>query len=433
MALHYITGSFLFPHIQIILNGKKLITTNLSSLSMFAKICILFELLNYLSDLPSRCKRKNLDDPDGNWIARVRGTVGGDRCEYTGNRTANVANMTTVKILLNHVISDEDSAFVTADMDDFYLMTGNLEVPVHMRIQLSDIPPQSLAHFRIDSFIKPSDTSVLVCVTGGMYGLPEAGRLAQQKLIPHLAKNGYTECPNTPMLFRHTIRNISFVLVVDDLGIKYKHSKPDDLEHLFLCLRELYSIKTNLRGDKFLGLTIEWNYQSPYKNSTCEVSIPNYYSDAIRRFDITCDSNVFTPEICPHRNYRSPSSQQIVYDESPLLDATGIKLLQSIVGVMLYAARAVDAMKLLPCSHLASSQPNPTENDLAAAQHLLRNAATFPNPTLVFRPSDMILRIIGDASFNSEKGARSRVGIYCHLGNATDDIFINGPILCLSS
>ena len=81
-----------------------------------------------------RCKRKNLDDPDGNWIARVRGTVGGDRCEYTGNRTANVANMTTVKILLNHVISDEDSAFVTADMDDFYLMTGNLEVPVHMSI-----------------------------------------------------------------------------------------------------------------------------------------------------------------------------------------------------------------------------------------------------------------------------------------------------------
>jgi len=106
--------------------------------------------------------------------------------------------MTTVKNLLNHVISDEDSAFVTADMDDFYLMTGNLEVPVHMRIQLSDIPPQSLAHFRTDLFIKPSDTSVLVCVTGGMYGLPEAGRLAQQKLIPHLAKMAIQSAPILP-------------------------------------------------------------------------------------------------------------------------------------------------------------------------------------------------------------------------------------------
>ena len=45
----------------------------------------------------------------------------------------------------------------------------------------------------------------------------------------------------------------------------------------------------------------------------------------------------------------------------------------------------------------------------------------------------MILRIIGDASYNSERGARSRAGVFYHLGLANDDTFINGPILCLSS
>ena len=380
-----------------------------------------------------RCKRKNLDDPDGNWTARVRGTVGGDKCEYSGDRTAHTAGMTTVKILLNHVISDEDSSFVTADVDDYYLMTGNLETPVYMRMQLTDIPPQSMQHFNISQDIRPGDTSVLVCVTGGIYGLPEAGRLAKQKLIPHLASHGYRECRNTPMLFRHDTRKTSFVLVVDDLGIKYQKSKPEDLTHLLDCLKEIYSMKTNLNGDKFLGLHIDWNYAPIYKNSTCEVSIPNYYTDAAIRFGIDCTANVFTPEICPDRNYRSPDSQQIVFDESPPLGPAGAKTLQEIVGVMLYAARAVDGMKLLPCSHLSSAQSCPTQKDLDAAHILLRNAATFPNPTLVFRPSDMVLRIIGDASYNSESGARSRAGVFYNLGMATDDTFINGPILCLSS
>ncbi len=36
-----------------------------------------------------------------------------------------------------------------------------------------------------------------------MYGLPQAGRLSQLRLIEHLARHGYHQCPNTPCLFRH--------------------------------------------------------------------------------------------------------------------------------------------------------------------------------------------------------------------------------------
>jgi hypothetical protein len=54
-----------------------------------------------------------------------------------------------------------------------------------------------------------------------MYGLPQAGRLSQIRLIEHLARHGYHQCPNTPCLFRHRTRDTTFSLVVDDFGVRY--------------------------------------------------------------------------------------------------------------------------------------------------------------------------------------------------------------------
>ncbi len=50
-----------------------------------------------------------------------------------------------------------------------------------------------------------------------MYGLQQAGRLSQNRLIEHLAHHGYILCPNTPCLLWHRTREIIFSLVVDDL------------------------------------------------------------------------------------------------------------------------------------------------------------------------------------------------------------------------
>jgi hypothetical protein len=63
-----------------------------------------------------------------------------------------------------------------------------------------------------------------------MYGLPQAGRLSQIRLIEHLARHGYRQCPNTPCLFRHRSRDIIFSLVVDDFGVRY--GSQSDIDHL---------------------------------------------------------------------------------------------------------------------------------------------------------------------------------------------------------
>ena len=54
-----------------------------------------------------------------------------------------------------------------------------------------------------------------------MYGLPQAGILAYNRLVTHLALSGYTPVQHTPGHFRHATRPVTFSLVVDDFAIKY--------------------------------------------------------------------------------------------------------------------------------------------------------------------------------------------------------------------
>ncbi len=54
-----------------------------------------------------------------------------------------------------------------------------------------------------------------------MYGLPQAGIIAQQLLEKRLEKHGYHQSTATPGLWTHNTRPISFTLVVDDFGVIY--------------------------------------------------------------------------------------------------------------------------------------------------------------------------------------------------------------------
>ena len=55
-------------------------------------------------------------------VYRICGTAGGDRINFDGPTKANTAALSTVKILLQSVVSD-NAYFMTLDIKDFYLMT----------------------------------------------------------------------------------------------------------------------------------------------------------------------------------------------------------------------------------------------------------------------------------------------------------------------
>ena len=66
------------------------------------------------------CSEKVKDD--GSLKLRTRATIGGDRIDYPYSTTAITAELESIKLLLNAMISD-NAAFSTVGLEDFYLGT----------------------------------------------------------------------------------------------------------------------------------------------------------------------------------------------------------------------------------------------------------------------------------------------------------------------
>ena len=77
---------------------------------------------------------------------------------------------------------------------------------------------------------KTKNGYVYVEIRRSIYGLPQAGKLANTPLKEHLAPYGYFEVAHTPGLWQHITCPIAFSLIVDDFGVKYVHK--EDADHL---------------------------------------------------------------------------------------------------------------------------------------------------------------------------------------------------------
>ncbi len=111
---------------------------------------------------------------------RTRFTVGGDRINYPGEVATPTADMLVTKLLLNNVISTKNARFMTMDISNFYLMTP-LKRPEYIRIKLADIPEEIIREYNLREKATP-DGSIYIEANKGMYGLPQAGLLANELL-----------------------------------------------------------------------------------------------------------------------------------------------------------------------------------------------------------------------------------------------------------
>ena len=108
----------------------------------------------------------------------------------------------------------------------------------------------------------------------GMYGLPQAGILANQLLKKRLARQGYYEQPHTPGLWKHSSRPVWFNLCVDDFEIKYIGE--ENLQHLKDALRkETYDIVENRKGELYCGMSLKWNYKKQWVDTSMEQYVKN--------------------------------------------------------------------------------------------------------------------------------------------------------------
>jgi hypothetical protein len=156
---------------------------------------------------------------------------------------------------------------------------------------------------------------------------------------------------------------------------------------------------------------------------------------ALARFNVIKNPKKCTlaPNIFVHPTYEKGRQQQTdILDSSPALDASGVKKLQSIIGSFQYIAQCVDCTQLVKLGQLASEQSKATAETQEKANHFLQYVASWSAATIIFRPSDMQLKITSDAGYLSEPNAGSRAGGHYHLGKKKDSNFVNGPfhILC---
>ena len=356
---------------------------------------------------------------------RTRITMGGNLINYPGDCGTPTADLLTVKLLLNSVISTLRAKFMTIDIKDFYLMTP-MERREYFRIKLELFPEDVIDEYDLRSLV--DDKGYIFCeVQRGMYGLPQAGILAQEQLEIKLNKAGYTQSKITPGFWKHAWRPISFTLVVDDFGIKYVGK--EHAEHLISVLKQDYEIDTDWEGTRYLGLTLDWDYTE----RQVHLSMPGYIAKALLRFAHPTPSK---PQHQPHPHTERRYGATIQYaknpDDSPLLLAEDKTFIQQVLGVLLYYGRAVDATILVALSSIASMQAAPTELTMKLIKMLLDYVATNPDAILTYKKSNMVLMVHSDASYLSEPGARSRAGGHFFMSTDTDNPPNNGAVLNMS-
>ena len=179
---------------------------------------------------------------------RIRFTCGGNRVDYQGNVSTPTSDITTVKILLNSVVSTPEAKFMTVDIKDFYLESP-MERYEYMWIPVKHIPQSIMDQYELLGLVH--NGQVMVEIRKGMYGLPQAGILAHERLVKHLALSGYHPTKHTPGLFKHDTNPTVFSLVVDDFGVN--HPMQEDAQHLVDTLASLYTITTDWSGSLYLG------------------------------------------------------------------------------------------------------------------------------------------------------------------------------------
>jgi hypothetical protein len=243
-----------------------------------------------------------------------------------------------------------------------------------MQLPINIIPDEIIMQYNLKEL--EHDGKVYIEIQKGMYGLPQAGILANNLLIERLDAFGYYPVEFTPGLWRHKWRPIIFSLVVDDFGVKYMGKEHAD--HLVQALMTHYTIAIDWTGETFRGITLKWDYNK----RTVDLSMPGYIEKALLKFQ---HAKPDKPVNAPYKHtpiIYGAKQQYAVEDTSPRLSDKAITRVQNIVGTLLYYVRAVDSTLAAALSTISSQQANGTQETDAACHQLLDYVATHPNAVL---------------------------------------------------
>jgi hypothetical protein len=161
------------------------------------------------------------------------------------------------------------------DIKNYYLGTP-LPRYEYMRILLSRFPEEIVNKYNLKALAV--DGWVYIEIRKGVYGLKQAGLLANQLLQKRLAPFRYYPARHTPGIWLHKTHTVAFSLIVDDFSVKYVGKHQHD--HLRNALLQIYELTTDCEGKIYSGMSLKWDY----KNRTCDISMHGYVSNVLSKF-----------------------------------------------------------------------------------------------------------------------------------------------------
>jgi hypothetical protein len=237
--------------------------TNTIFFLLHADICNIpsDRIVTYACIVINDCTQK--EDPN-----HVHITVRGNLIDYPFELTTQTADIVSSKILWNSVISTKDAHVAGADIRNMYLKAP-LDQFDYIKILIALLPQDIIQHYQLQE--KVFDGYAYIEIRKGMYGLPQAGILANKLHKERLACHGYFKQLHTLGLWKHAIFLVWFNLCVDNFGIKYIGR--EHLQHLYDALRkETYEIVEDWTGNLYCGITLKWNY----KKHHVDLAVPAY-------------------------------------------------------------------------------------------------------------------------------------------------------------
>jgi hypothetical protein len=283
---------------------------------------------------------------------------------------------------------------MTKDISNIYLMT-----PLHcaklIRIKLSDIPNEVINEYKLREKATKSG-NIYIRAKHGMYGLPQAGLLANKLLKKCLNKHGYQQSKFVPSLWKHDTKPIQFTLVVNNFGIKYICK--EHAQHLKNVLEEHYKLTYDWTGKRYIKITLDWDYNK------CQVhlSMPNYVQKALKQFQHTAGELQHAPYSIAPIQYGAKKQYTTQELKAPLLDNKAKHFIQQVCGKFLFISRAVESTRLCPISAIASQSSKPTEDKMQQTLQLLDYLATQEDAILSYHASNMVLAVHSNTSYLSE-------------------------------
>ncbi len=196
--------------------------------------------------------------------------------KYDKSTSVRMADLDTTKLHWNSVISTKDARYMCLDIKNFSL-TAALEYYEYMKIPLTLFPAWIVEQYDLNKHALHG--FVHLEMRRAVWGLPQASILANKRLHRKLAPFGYHESENTPGIWYHESRPITFTLVVDDFGVKYVCKEV--VQHLTTSIKMDDTITEDWTGNLYCGIQLDWDYEK----RTVDISMPGYVKKNCRSMD----------------------------------------------------------------------------------------------------------------------------------------------------